>query len=167
MSLSPIASSPSPSFALASAGVAAPSSAPATVDDTDGGQTSAVQVSLGMEAELTLTTYQATQISITASSRSGDVSQDGTVQDPETSRALSTLKAVAEAQREWIAAMKAQYEGRPTPGAQDATDAKSTAKTGSQTASGSESETSVQVTVQQETVVEASLSVGAEVDVQT
>ncbi|THD66891.1 hypothetical protein [Phenylobacterium sp.] len=152
MSVSFLASSPSTALAP----IAPTSPASAAANDDAPAASPAVQVSLSAEATLTLSIYQETRVTISAAGAGSDA-QDGGV-DPNTARALSTLKSVDDAERAWLAAIKAQYEGRPAPKAQASSDAKS--KDGATGASAS----SLQVTVEQDTVVEASLQVGAEVD---
>ena len=135
-------------------------SAPAVANDDTQAESPAVQVSLSAEASLTLSISQETRITI--SSASGASDRNGAAPaDPTKTRALSTLEAVDQAERAWVAALKAKYEGRPAPKADDAKaqPAKSGATDTAAPSSG------VQITVEQDTVVEASWEVGAEVDV--
>lgn len=157
MSVSPVASSPN--AAIAPLPSVSPDT-PAAVSDAGSTSDPAVQVSLSAEATLTLSVYQETRISISAAS-SGPGSSNSDATDPETARALATLKAVDAAERAWAAEIKARNEGRPAPKADDAnaTSPKASAATSATATSG------LQVSVEQETVVQASLQVGAEVDV--
>jgi hypothetical protein len=133
---------------------------PAANDDAQAASL-AVEVSLSAEATLTLSVYQETQVTISAGGGAANA-LDGAA-DPDTARALSTLKNVDDAERAWLAAIKAQFEGRPAPKAQAVSEAKS--KDGANGGSLAAPTSALQVTVQQSTVVEASLQVGAEIDI--
>ncbi|MGZ6014923.1 MAG: hypothetical protein ACXWKO_01980 [Phenylobacterium sp.] len=123
----------------------------------------AVQVSLSLEAELTLTTYQETKITI--SQTGGGAGKPGaSPQDPTSSRALSTLEAIAETEREWIARLKAEAEGKDPNKTQVADTAKTPAKTSADDTG--QAGGTLQVSIEQATEVDLSLSVSAKLDVQ-
>lgn len=126
-------------------------------------QAPAVRISLSAEAQISLSIVQETKVSVSVSTGSRNA-QGGGSADPVASRALSTLEQVAEAQRQWLAALKAQHDGRPAPKAQDADSAKPPAAT--ECKAGADAGPTVQVSVEQDTAVEASLSVGAELDIE-
>ncbi|THD64750.1 hypothetical protein [Phenylobacterium sp.] len=115
-----------------------------------------VAVSAAMEVE----TVTQADVSVTV----GGASPGQAAQDAETAKALTTLQQVADSQREWIAALKAAYEGKPTPKSGNASsDAKAA---GSSATGGSEPDpSSVQVTVTQQTTVQTSLALSAQVDI--
>ncbi len=159
--LSSITTSPGFSSGLASATPASEdASATASNDDAaDNAESPAYQITLSAEAGLTLSISQTTKITI--SQASGEGEKPGAALDPNTDRALSTLEAVAEHQREWIAELKAESEGKAPKTAQSA-EASTTAKGSANANPPSE----LQVTIEQDTEVDVSLSVAAQVDVQ-
>jgi hypothetical protein len=140
-------------------------------DAASASESPAVQVTLSAEAELTMTTTETLQITATNGSANGSSAANdaGQPQAPQSARALSTLKSIAQSERAWIAAMKASYEGKKTPKsdatASASTDAKSTSNAPGSGAQGSEAEgAGVEITIQQQTSIQMSLSASVQVD---
>jgi hypothetical protein len=154
-----------------------PDSAPAgaAVIDDDAAAPSdtaspAVQISLSAEAQLTLTTYQETKISISQTSSDSGASNKtaSPPQDPESAKALSTLEAIAQSERDWIAKLKAEAEGKDPNKVQSSDSASNASKTSAKTSTdASASQTGgLQVSIEQDTEVDVSLSVSAQISAQ-
>lgn len=148
--------------------------APTPANDTAPAAAPAVQVSLSAEAELSVTVIQETKITISETSGSGaSGTKDGSqaAADPKSARALSTLQKVADDQRAWIKALEAQRKGHhahKADGGDSTASATGTSDAGaSDNADGAQSSAgaSLQISIEQDTVVQAQLTVGAQVDV--
>jgi len=164
--VSSIGSQTALSSSLANSGSPPDTSTPLAANDAAadtsaaGGDSPAVQITISAEAELTMMTSETMQITATAAG--GGATDSSAPQDPNTTKALSTLKAVAQNERDWIKSLKASHEGKKAS-TSDATNSASPANTSS--TSGAQAG-GVQITVQQETQVQVSLSVSAQVDIQ-
>jgi hypothetical protein len=119
---------------------------------------------VAISAAIEVDTVTETDMSVTVGGATGGTAPSQAPEDPNSAKALTTLQQVAESQREWIAALRAAYEGKPTPKEQDASANAKGSGARSNAASGSNA-ASVQMTVTQQTTVETSLSVNAQVDI--
>jgi hypothetical protein len=166
MSVLSLAASPAPALAQSTGG-----RSPANDIASAAASNPTDQVSLSLEAQLTVTVTQETKITISMGDPSGassnaSKSPDGSnPADPAATRALSTMEKIAADQRAWIKALEANRRGHQAPSANDAGDQgdKITGQSGD--CAGADQAPSIQISIEQDTTVETRLSVGAQLDV--